>query len=199
MPITLIIGPMFSGKTSELIRLVDRKRIAGKKCIIVKHVKDNRCNIDNDTSCEKRLVPLVITHSNYHYNQCDIVYVENLDNQLTNDLIEQKYDVIGIEEGHFFPGLKKFCSVLANNNTDVIVSALDSSFEQKLFIEVGQLIANAENVIKLNAICMICNNADASFTIRTIDSNEQILVGGIDIYKSVCRTCLNNYKIININ
>lgn len=184
---------MFSGKTSELIRLVDRKRISGKSCLIIKHVKDIRFDHLNGNNN-------ITTHSQMSYKQCDVIHLHDLNQEFILDLISgQKYNVIAIEEGHFFTNLESSCSMLANNKIDVIVSALDSSFEQKLFTEVGNLIANAETTIKLNSVCMICKTANASFNIRTIDSSEQILVGGSDIYKSVCRKCLNEFKNEKMN
>lgn len=184
MSITLIMGPMFSGKTSELIRLVDRKRITGKTCLIIKNIKDSRYDTKNIT-----------THSQICYKQCDVIHLIELTHEFIIDIIRlKKYDVVAIDEGHFFPNLEKYCSVLANNQIDVIVSALDGSFEQKIFSEISNLIPNAETIIKLTAICMICKESDASFTIRTIESTEQILVGGFDIYQSVCRKCMNEYK-----
>ena len=188
MSITLIIGPMFSGKTSELIRLVDRKRIAGKKCLIIKHTTDNRYdnleNIDNIT-----------THSKISYSKTDIIKLNELLNTLSVEIVENKsYDVVAIEEGHFFSNINNFCNTLANNNIDVIVSAIDSSFKQEMFKNIGELIANAEIVMKLTAICMECRSKDAHFNIRTISSDQDILVGGADIYKSVCRQCMNKVK-----
>ena len=192
MSITLIIGPMFSGKTTELIKLVDRKLFANKKCLVIKHIIDTRYDKNDQTSHTN----CIITHNKICHTNSDIITMSDLDDDnKISELIESNYDVIAIEEGHFFPGLVKGCVTLANANIDVIVSALDSSFKQELFTNVGNLIANAESVIKLSAVCMLCNNADAHFTIRLIDRTEQILVGGTDIYKSVCRKCLNSYKL----
>ena len=63
-----------------------------------------------------------------------------------------------------------------------------------LYKNIGELIANAETVMKLSAICMSCKQDDAHFNIRTIESDADILVGGADIYKSVCRVCMNRLK-----
>lgn len=178
MSITLIIGPMFSGKTTELIRLIDRKRISGKKCAIIKNKIDNRYEINYVTS-----------HNNHKYSNCDILIYQDLSLEIANEL-KKKYDVIGVDEGHFFPNIDSFCGDLADNGIDVFVSALDSSFQQKLFIHIGDLISHSEIVIKLDAICMKCKTENASFNIRTIDSEEEILVGGSEIYQCVCRKCL---------
>ncbi len=95
-------------------------------------------------------------------------------------LLESKKDF-------FLTMLQFFCNELANNNIEVIVSTIDSSFKQEIFQEIGKLIAISENVIKLKAVCMKCKINDASFTIRTVDNDNEILVGGSDIYQSVCR------------
>lgn len=191
MSITTIIGPMFSGKTSEFIRLIDRKRIAGKKCLIIKHSIDNR--FDNITTCSDNSNHIT-THSEIRYHKCDIINLSEIANQCVINIIYQKYDVVGIEEGFFFKGIAKFCNMLADKGIEIIVATLDSSYKQELFAEIGDLIATSEIVIKLNAVCMCCRKRDASFTIRTIESNEEILVGGIDIYQSVCRKCLNKFR-----
>lgn len=197
MSITLIIGPMFSGKTTELVKLVDRKRIAEKKCVIIKHCCDNRYNEDEQD------LKHVTTHCRMRYEKCDVIYLSDLTSEIMTNLYKNdKYDVVAIEEGHFFSktnnpnsiGILDFCSGLANYGIDVIVSALDSSFRQELFVEIGNLVANAETVIKLSAICMHCKEKDASFNIRIIDNENEILVGGNDIYQCVCRKCLKNFK-----
>lgn len=181
--ITTIIGPMWSGKTSELIRLVDRRRIAKDNCLIIKFEGDNRYDTDNKNH--------VTSHSQHIYTKCDIQYFKELtDNQINDFITSKKYNTIAIEEGHFFKDIAQQCHVLANNNINVIVSALDSSFEQKLFTNIGDLIALSENVIKLHAVCMRCSANNASFTIRTIDNKDPLIVGGEDIYQSVCRKCL---------
>ena len=187
MSITTIIGPMFSGKTTELIRLIDRKRISGKKCLIIKHKIDIRFGTDKN----------ITTHGNIIYDKCDIDYVTDI-MDLDNIKRSLSYDVIGIEEGHFFDGIFMYCNKLANDGLDIIVSTLDGSFQQILIKhEIGDLIATSEKVIKISAICMYCLQENASFTIRTIESNETILVGDRDIYKCACRKCLNKFKNIN--
>lgn len=189
MSITTIIGPMFSGKTTELIRLIDRKRVAGKRCLIIKHSTDNR--FDDMESDEN--IYHVTTHSEIRYHKCDIIHISDFDIALV-DHISQKYDVVGIEEGFFFKGINEFSNILADKLIDVIVATIDSSYKQEIFVGIGDLIASSENVIKLTAICMRCKLAEASFTIRTVESDKEILVGGTDIYQSVCRACLNNFR-----
>jgi thymidine kinase len=231
MSITTIIGPMFSGKTSELIRLIDRKKISGKKCLIIKHELDNRFDkvehepaklltqfldppvtlwetgsaeypVKPDTArpLQKLIAPSkvepakllkhVTTHSAIRYCECDIDYLSELNLAIAMKYFAAEYQVIGIEEGFFFKGINEFCNELANRDVEVIVATLESSYRQELFIEIGNLIANSEYVTKLTAICMKCKNRDASFNIRTIKSDQEILVGGNDMYQCVCRKCL---------
>jgi thymidine kinase len=185
MSVTLIIGPMYSGKTSELIRLIDRKRHADKKCLIIK--KEGDIRFDDS---------YVTTHSQIRYKNCDVIHLMDITDEFIDNLIlSKKYDVVGIEEGQFFVDLSKYCNKLADGNIDIIISALDGTFKQELFKEIGILIPWAENVIKLNAICMMCKNSDGNYTIRTNDIKEEICIGGEEMYKSVCRPCLNNFKI----
>lgn len=186
MSITTIIGPMFSGKTSELIRLVDRKRIAGKKCLIIKHSSDNRFDNTNNVLDKNHIT----THSQLTYKKCDIEYLTELTEDVCKKYIENNYHVIGIDEGFFFINISKYCNYLANNNIDIIVASIESSYKQELFVEIGNLIAVSENVIKTFSVCMQCSADNASFTIRTNDSKENILVGGTDMYQSICRKCL---------
>lgn len=199
MSITVIIGPMFSGKTSELIRLIDRKRIAKKNCLIIRHADDKRFDHLSTTVSNEvqgnNILRHITTHNEFRYQKCDILYLSNLsgDDELFANIC-LKYHVVAIDEGFFFVGINKFCNELANNNVEVIVATLESSYQQRLFPEIGELIANAEIVIKLTAICMRCENEDASFTIRTIESDQEILVGSDDIYQAVCRKCLNEFK-----
>ena len=140
---------MFSGKTTELIRLIDRKNIAGKKCLIIKHSIDDR--YDKDAN------PHVTTHNQYSYNKTSIIYVPRLTDALAEDIIKEK-NVVAIEEGHFFPDLCEWCLELANNGLDVIISALNGNFKQEPYDEIGKLMANAEIVNKLAAVCMRCKN-----------------------------------------
>ena len=192
MSITTIIGPMFSGKTTELIKLIERQRIADKKCVIIKHCIDNR--FDNNSSTTDIGIYHITTHSNICYSKCDIIYLTDLtDDTIINDLIE-KYQVVGIDEGFFFKDINNFCNELANSGILVIVSTLESSHKQTLFPDIGDLIGSSDRLFKLNAVCMRCKNNDAFFTIRTIESDKEILVGDEDMYQCVCRPCLNHFR-----
>jgi thymidine kinase len=190
MSITVLIGPMFSGKSEELIRLISRANHADRKTVIIKHTRDTRYDHESKTSNH------ITSHNDIVYDKSDFI----ISSELTNSMLEQiinKYDVVGIDEGFFFKSTDKntvtltyFCNTLANNNISVIVSTLDGSYKQEIFPEIATLIANSEKVIKFTAICMQCKIKDASFTVRLNTDDNEIVVGGKDIYKSVCRKCL---------
>ena len=107
----------------------------------------------------------------------------------------QDFEVIGIDEGQFFPDLVEMAEYCSNRGKHVIISALDGDFERKPFGQVCDLIPLSEKVEKLQAICMLCKDENAVFNLRLIESQDKILVGSDDIYKSVCRKCyMSNHK-----
>ncbi|KAG7392899.1 Thymidine kinase, cytosolic [Phytophthora boehmeriae] len=179
----LIIGPMFSGKSTELIRRIRRYQHAKLECIIVKYLFDNR-------------------HSEEMLSTHDKVFVEALPVQTLAEVRSclDDIDVIGIDEGQFYPDLVEFCQDAANMGKVVIVAALDGTFERKVkedsdsidkgFQNVIDLIPSAEQVIKLSAICCSCGQ-DAAFTRRLVADNKQELIGGIELYEPRCRQCFS--------
>lgn len=168
--IELIIGPMNSGKTTELIRRVRRHQIAKKSCLVIKYIKDTRYGDHNQ----------IFSH--------DALMIEAKSFERLEHANVDKYDVIGIDEGQFFPQLALKVVEWADAGKIVIVAALDATFNRLPFGCVHELISQAESVEKLTAVCMDCGN-NASFTARTIDSKELVVVGGEEAYKSLCRHC----------
>ncbi|EAN77518.1 thymidine kinase, putative [Trypanosoma brucei brucei TREU927] len=171
--IELIIGPMFAGKTTELMRRVQRHKHAQRSCYIIKYTGDTRYSEGAITSHDQRALTANVSVSNLH------------------DVGDEwrKYDVIAVDEGQFFPGVAAFCSKAADSGKVVIVSALDADYLQEPFEEICLLVSRADSVVKLSAVCMECHNRKASFTYRTVKSDERKLVGGSDMYMSVCRSC----------
>jgi thymidine kinase len=97
-------------------------------------------------------------------------------------------NVIGIDEGQFFPDLLDFCDLQANSGKVVIVAGLDGTFQRKAFNSVCDLIPMAEVVDKLNAICTFCGKT-AYFSKRIVNNTEIELVGGAETYAATCRKC----------
>lgn len=174
--IELIIGPMFSGKSTELLRRINRFNISKHKCILIKYLNDNRYNSNN-----------VITHDKIEYNILSIK-TDNISN-IFNEL--NKYDIIGIDEGQFYKDIN-LVNNLANNGKIIIIAALDCTFEMKPFTNIIEIIHLCEKIVKLNSICMKCYKNNASFNKRITNDTNLELIGGTDKYISICRYCLNN-------
>eukprot|EP00026_Physarum_polycephalum_P016347 Phypoly_transcript_17230.p1 GENE.Phypoly_transcript_17230~~Phypoly_transcript_17230.p1 ORF type:complete len:217 (+),score=37.20 Phypoly_transcript_17230:31-651(+) len=171
--IQVILGPMFSGKTTELLRRIRRFTVANKKCIVLKYNKDNRYSQD-----------CMSTHDKQMWTALPCERLQDVEEAC------RTYDVIGIDEGQFFPDLVSFSEKMANGGKTVIVAALDGTFQRKPFGSVLEIIPVAELVTKLTAVCMVCFK-DASFS-RRIGSETQVeVIGGADKYIAVCRSCYN--------
>ncbi|KAM5135117.1 thymidine kinase, cytosolic-like [Mantella aurantiaca] len=167
----VIFGPMFSGKSTELMRRVRRFQIAQYKCLVIKYAKDTRYSKEQLATHDRHTMSAV--------SACSLadVFTEALN-----------YCVIGIDEGQFFPDVVEFCEEMANRNKTVIVAALDGTFQRKAFGDILNLVPLAESVVKLNAVCMECYR-EASYTKRLGAEKEVEVIGGADKYQSVCRQC----------
>lgn len=171
--IQVIFGPMFSGKSTELIRRLNRYQIACHSCLIIKYSNDSRYSKDSIATHDQQFLLAISTTKLF---------------DLSDQIFENKYDIIGIDEGQFFPDCVQFCDYMANKGKIVIVAALDSTFERKEFGDILKLIPLAENVVKLNAVCMVCYDI-ASFSKRITDEKKLEVIGGVEKYMSVCRKC----------
>ncbi|KAG7491193.1 hypothetical protein MATL_G00000370 [Megalops atlanticus] len=169
--IQVIFGPMFSGKSTELMRRVRRFQIAQYNCLVIKYAKDTRYS---DTG--------MATHDKYT--------MEAVSANRLRDVRKLALDasVIGIDEGQFFPDTVEFCEEMANRGKTVIVAALDGTFQRKPFGNILSLVPLAESVVKLNAVCMQCFK-EAAYTKRLGEETEVEVIGGADKYHAVCRAC----------
>ena len=177
--VELICGSMFSGKTEELIRRVRRAEIARQKVQVFKPSLDDRYGVQHVTS-----------HNGVNLGA---VAVENAHEIL--DLVQPDAEVIAIDEAQFFdPEVASVCNTLAERGLRVIVAGLDMDFRGEPFGPVPMLMAEAEKVSKLRAICVICGR-EASRTQRLIDGQPAayddpvILVGAKEVYQARCRRC----------
>ena len=171
--IEAIFGPMFSGKTSELMRKIKRHKLARKKCVVINYKNDNRY------SSEGRIV----SHDKLSIPASKVSRLCEVPKALLLDA-----EVVGVDEGQFFPDLIEYAEKWANEGKIVIVAALDATFQMKPFNKVTDLLSVAESVMKLKAVCMDCGK-DASFTKRLSSEDEIELIAGLDKYKPVCRKC----------
>lgn len=175
----LIIGPMFSGKTTELIRRIKRYIIANRKCVAIVHSIDTR--YDN----KKTMANSIINHDLDEFTGCEIRRTEIL-----SDICVDDYDVVAIDEVSFFSDILT-ANLWANNGKIVIASGIISDYKQEPFASIHQLLPKADNIRMITAICKICSE-DASYTARKkLNDEHQVIVGGKELYFPVCRKCLN--------
>jgi len=172
--VEVICGSMFSGKTEELIRRLKRAEYAKLKVEIFKPMIDTRYSEED-----------VVSHDE---NTIRSTPVESSGNIL---LLSGNVDVIGIDEAQFFDeNLADVCNQLANNGTRVVVAGLYMDFRGKPFGPIPGLMAEAEYVTKVHAICMQCGNL-AQYSHRITKSDKLVLLGEKDEYEPLCRVCFN--------
>ncbi len=175
--IEVICGSMFSGKTEELIRRLKRARFARQKVEIFKPGVDLRYDEEK-----------VVSHD---ANEIMSTPVPASNNIL---LMANNVDVVGIDEAQFFdPELPNVCTHLANQGIRVIVAGLDMDFKGKPFGPIPNLLAIAEYITKVHAICVKCGNL-AHFSHRTVVSEKLVLLGETDSYEPLCRSCYSQPK-----
>ena len=173
MGLSIIMGNMFSGKTSELIRRLKRLKVIGKNILVVNSAKDTRSPDE-----------VLKTHDNVKFN-CLKVY--DLFDILNNPEFD-KADIVAIDEAQFFPCLRKFVDCCLHVNKSVIMAGLDADSFQCKFGELLDCVPIACDVTKLSALCMRCNDGTPGpFTKRIVDDKTLELIGGSDMYIAVCR------------
>lgn len=171
--IEAICGPMFSGKTEELIRRLRRAQIARRRVQVFKPALDSRYS-------ESELV----THGNVRMAATP---VDSASDILMN--VDGNSEVVGIDESHFFgAALVEVADELADRGKQVIVAGLDTDFLGRPFPPMPELLAIAESVAKTLAVCMQCG-APAKHTQRLLSSRELIVVGAAEAYEARCRRC----------
>ncbi|CDM69437.1 Thymidine kinase [Clostridium bornimense] len=177
--IEVVCGPMYSGKSEELIRRIRRAEIAKQKVQVFKPTIDDRYDKQD-----------IVSHRGDKIQGIPISRSEEILNYLDEDT-----EVIGIDEVQFFDdGIIKVVNQLADNNKRVIVAGLDTDFRGEPFNVMPQLMAIAEFVDKITAICMKCGNP-ATKTQRLIDGKPAdyndpiVLIGAKESYEARCRNC----------
>lgn len=174
----LIIGPMFSGKTSYLISLYKLYKISGKSVCVINYKKDTRYSDTKLSSHDQIMI--------------DCIFVETLDELNKYHNITQ-YDVLLINEGQFFNDIFDFTKSMVDIYQKIVyISGLDGNYKRQPFNNCSllKLIPLSDNVIKKHAICKNCNDGThAIFTHRITDNTEEKSIGGDDQYIPLCRSC----------
>lgn len=177
--IEVISGPMFSGKTEELIRRIKRAQIARENIALFKPAIDQRYSND-----------AIVSHDQNDISSITVQKPIEIYEQLGNGR------VIGIDEAQFFDkGIVQVVEQLALDNHRVIVSGLDMDYQGKPFEPVPQLLAIAEFITKVHAICVQCRNL-ATHSYRKTEVDGQILVGEQDFYEPLCRKCFHEANAV---
>ena len=180
--IELIMGPMFSGKSTRLIETIRKSTYKAKKTLMISYFADKRYTDKSE----------VVTHDQIKYDsiECNAL-MEKFD-------ILKKYDIIGIDEGQFFKDLVETCEKLADMGKLVIVAALNGDFMREPFPVIANLIPKVDKIKLLNAYCFNCHKC-AKYSLRIVASNEKILIGAGEAYKPACRKCFKYFSNVRNN
>ncbi len=172
--IEVVCGSMFSGKTEELIRRLRRAQFANQKIAIFKPALD------------KRYSDVEVVSHDFHK-----ITSKPIDDAAEMLGIKDDIQVVGVDEAQFFDdSLVDVCQTLANRGVRVIVAGLDTDFLGQPFGPMPRLMAVAEDVQKVHAICVRCG-ALANHSHRLIKSKDLVLLGEKDVYEPLCRDCYN--------
>jgi len=171
--IEAICGPMFSGKSEELMRRLRRAMIARKRVQVFKPVIDDRYSSDE-----------IVSHNDLRMKSQTIQSAADI---LPN--LDSRTEVVGIDEANFLgPGLVEVVTHLADSGKQVLVAGLDTDYMGRPFAPMPDLLTLAESITKTLAICMRCGNP-AKHTQRLVESSDLIVVGAGGMYEARCRRC----------
>lgn len=171
--IEVIVGSMFSGKSEELIRRLNRARIARQRVQVFKPKIDARYSVEE-----------IASHSGHKHDSLPVA--DSI--ELMAAIIEET-QVVGIDEGQFFDaGLIDAVNQLAYRGKRVIIAGLDQDYTGKPFEPMPQLLSIAEFITKTHAICVKCGST-ANYSQRTVESEARVEVGAADKYEARCRKC----------
>lgn len=170
--IEIIMGCMFSGKSTEMIRRLKRHQVINKKILVINSSKDTRS-----------LDQVIKTHNSDTF---ECIKVSDLSHVNVDNI-----DIVAIDEAQFFTNLRTFIDRISSKVKTIIIAGLDGDFMQRQFGEIFEILPLADDVTKLHAFCMNCKDGTlASFTKRLSSDTNQELVGDKNIYRASCRKCL---------
>lgn len=171
--IEVICGPMFSGKSEELIRRLRRAMIARKRVQVFKPAIDTRYSSDE-----------IVSHADVRMKSEVVGSVQEV---LTR--LDWRTEVVGFDEANFLgPDLVELSNQLADSGKQVIIAGLDTDYMGRPFTPIPELLAHAESITKTLAICVRCGNP-AKHTQRLVGSDDLIVVGAAGMYEARCRRC----------
>ena len=176
MSLELIVGPMFSGKSTELIRRVQRLQTIGKSLAVYNSVNDDRYGIDGVYTHDMKSVQCITT--------------DTLMSQLHTPIFENA-DYIFIDEAQFFKDLFNFVrDIVDKHGKHVIVIGLNGDSDRRPFGQINDLLPYCDDITMLKALCSQCKDGTPGiFSKRIVENSGQICVGSIETYMATCRKC----------
>jgi len=172
--LNLIVGPMFSGKSTMLLNRYRRYQIAGKKCLLIKYAKDDRYSTKE-----------IVTHDNLRYKATSCKTLEEADYFVCD------YDVICVDEIQFYPDGACYADLWANNGKVVEACGLNGDYLRNQFKQISLIIPRVDNITFVTAVCKD-TGGDAVFTKRLTNDRGQEVIGSDDIYQAVSREVYKN-------
>jgi thymidine kinase len=167
--VEIIMGSMFSGKSTELLRRCRKYLSIDKKVVLINHQNDTRC--DNELK----------THDNLKMDALKAAH-------LCNVFIEEDVDIIAIDEAQFFDDLYNFVLMNEKKNIVILIAGLDGDSNREMFGEILKCIPLCNNVVKLSAMCNICKDGTkGSFSKRLTSNKNKVCIGAEQEFMSVCR------------
>jgi len=177
--IEVVTGPMFSGKSEELIRRLKRAEIARQRIAVFKPKIDDRYHPED-----------IVSHSQQRFTA---IPIQNASEVL--EKLEIGTNVIAIDEAQFFDTkLVEVCEELADRGLRVLVAGLDQDYRGKPFSPMDKLLAIAESITKLQAVCMRCGAPATRSQRIVVENSEQVVVGANEYYEARCRFCFDRPK-----
>ena len=177
----LIIGPMFSGKTTSLYKIYNECKANNIPVLVINHSFDDRYDTNNS---------LVYTHDKLNM---PCITTQTLGNLLvytkSSNINMESIRVVLINEGQFFEDLVPFVEELLQNKKQVYVCGLDGDFERKKFGTILDLIPLSDTVKKLKSVCSLCNNGTSGIFSKRVTKEKDTVLIGVDNYIPVCRKC----------
>jgi thymidine kinase len=182
----LILGPMFSGKTTQLIQKYNNYTYIGKSVVVINYADDKRYHDSMLSTHDKKMIPCILTY--------------DLHDMWTNTLNEyysqiHSADVILINEGQFFEFIKDvIIDMVDNENKIIYICGLDGDFKRQIFGELVYLVPFCDKITKLTSLCAECKNGKKGiFSCRITKETSQIVIGS-DNYKPLCRECYKAFS-----
>ena len=185
----LIIGPMFSGKTSRIVEIYNQCMFCNIPVATINHCIDDRYDDHLLSTHDKIKIPCIKAHKLSDIWSRNIVFTDIDSSRLKDTLQLCNSEVILINEGQFFQDLYEFTIDMLKHNKKIYICGLDGDFERKKFGTILDLIPLCDKVSKLTSLCSICKNGTPGiFSMRLTSEKQQTLVGS-DNYIPVCRKC----------